>query len=50
MVSKELVEKFQNLYQERFGITLTTKEATKMAKDLVKLMGVLMKRSSKVVR
>ena len=41
-MSKELLEKFKNLYYEKFGISLGNEEATAMATDLVNLMKVLL--------
>ena len=43
MVSKEIIEKFKKLYQEKFNIVLTQEEATQMTTDLVNLMRVLLK-------
>jgi len=43
MVSKEILEKFKNLYFEKFNIKLSDEETTKMANDLVSLMEVLVK-------
>ncbi len=43
MISKELLEKFQKLYLEKFGVQLTDEEATKGATDLINLMRVLLK-------
>lgn len=42
MVSKEILEKFKKLYQEKFNISLTDEETTQMATDLVNLMRVLL--------
>ena len=41
MPSKEISEKFKNLYRKHFNVLLTDEEATKMATDLVTLMRVL---------
>ncbi len=41
MVSRELLDKFKNMYQRKFDITLNDEEATKMATDLLNLMRVL---------
>jgi hypothetical protein len=43
MVSKELLEKFKKLYQEKYNVTLNDEEATQMATDLVNLMQILLK-------
>jgi hypothetical protein len=42
MVSKELLEKFKKLYEEKFNTTLTDEEVTQMATDLINLMRVLL--------
>lgn len=46
MISKELLEKFKNLYFTKFGVSLTDEEATKASTDLINLMKVLLKPSS----
>ena len=43
MISNELLDKFKKLYKEKFDITLTDEQATKMATDLVNLMRVLLR-------
>lgn len=43
MISKELLDKFKKLYQEKFNITLTDEETTEMATNLVNLMKILLK-------
>lgn len=43
MISNEILDKFKQLYQEKFGVILTDEEATQMATDLVNLMRVLLK-------
>lgn len=43
MVSKETIEKFKKLYQDKFNVTVSDEEATQMATDLVNLMRVLLK-------
>ncbi len=47
MIDKELQEKFKKLYHEKFNIALSDEEATAMATDLVNLMKVLLKPTSK---
>jgi hypothetical protein len=42
MVSKELLEKFKKLYEEKFNTSLTDEEVTQMATDLINLMRVLL--------
>ena len=43
MVSKETIDKFKKLYQDKFNVTVSDEEATQMATDLVNLMRVLLK-------
>jgi hypothetical protein len=43
MPSKEISDKFKNLYQKQFSVMLTDEEATKMATDLLNLMRVLIR-------
>lgn len=43
MVSAKNVEKFKKLYLKQYGVSLSNKEATQMANDLVNLMRVLLK-------
>jgi hypothetical protein len=43
MVSQEFLEKFKNLYKEKFNIILTDEEATKLATDFLNLMRVLIR-------
>jgi len=42
MLSKQILEKFKNLYFEKFNIKLSDEETTAMATDLVNLMKVLL--------
>lgn len=42
MVSNEILQKFKNLYQEKFNVSLTDEEATQMTNDVVNLMQVLL--------
>ncbi len=41
MVSKELLDKFKELYKEKFDTSLSDEEATQMSTDLINLMKVL---------
>ena len=43
MISNEMLEKFKKLYLEKYNISLTNEEATRMATDLVNLMRILLK-------
>lgn len=43
MINQEIREKFKKLYYEKFDITLSNEEATKMATDLINLVKVLLK-------
>ncbi len=41
MLTRELLEKFKSIYQEKFNIALTDEEATLMATDFLNLMKIL---------
>lgn len=43
MISKEILEKFKNLYYKKYGVMLSNEETTRLAVDLVNLMRVLTK-------
>ncbi|HZE87119.1 MAG TPA: hypothetical protein VE090_02820 [Methylomirabilota bacterium] len=43
MVSVEMLEKFKRLYLEKYNVSLTNEEATRMATDLVNLMKILLR-------
>jgi len=43
MVSAEMLEKFKKLYLEKYNVSLTNEEATRMATDLVNLMKILLR-------
>jgi len=49
MISNELLAKFKRLYQEKYNITLSDEETTKMATDFLNLMKVLLRPKPKVV-
>lgn len=49
MISNELLEKFKRLYQEKYNITLSDEETTKMATDFLNLMKVLLRPKPKKV-
>lgn len=43
MLSKEILDKFNKLYKDKYDIDLTNEQTTKLANDLVNLMRILMK-------
>jgi hypothetical protein len=43
MLSKEILDKFNKLYKDKYDIDLTSEQTTKLANDLVNLMRILMK-------
>ena len=42
MISKEILEKFKRLYKEKYDITLSDEEATRMSTDFLNLMKLLL--------
>lgn len=47
MINKELLDKFKKLYKDKFDITLSDEQATRLATDWVNLMKVLIKPETK---
>lgn len=43
MISKELLEKFKRLYQEKYNINLSDEETIQMATDFLNLMKILLR-------
>lgn len=43
MLSKEILDKFNKLYKDKYDIDLTNEQTVKLANDLVNLMRILMK-------
>lgn len=49
MISKEILEKFKNLYKKKYNVDLTDEQTIQLANDLVNLMRILLKPEPKTV-
>ncbi len=49
MVTREILDKFKRLYQEKYDIILTDEEATEMATSFLNLMKVLIYPKPKLI-
>ena len=49
MISKEILEKFKNLYKKKYNVDLTDEQTIQLANDLVNIMRVLLKPEPKII-